>query len=303
MTERRPGLRVGTRRSPLALWQAREVIEALQRTDPRLLLEVRTVFTAGDRGAGPGGSTDFTGSIERMLEQGELDLAVHSAKDLPTVLPPALRIAACLPRADPRDALVLRSVDRLVELPDGARIGSSSARRKAELLARRPDLRVVEIRGNVDTRLERMRKLRLDGLVLACAGLDRLGRSDRVTERLDRHRFLPAPGQGAIAVETRKAGSPILRALSRIDHAPTRQAIFAERECARALGADCDSAVGILASVRAGRLTLRAAVYSSDGARCVSDRLEGPERHGRRLAQTLARRLLRQGAGALLEAP
>ncbi len=259
-------LRIGSRASPLALAQTELVVRALRRVRPDLQCDVEPIRTAGDRTRRSVGTLDFTDAITRRLVAGELDLGVHSTKDLPATPARGTCIGAYLRRGDARDCLVLRSDRTLRTLPHGARIGSSSARRRAQLLAIRPDVDVVPVRGNVGTRIGRIGPDGLDGIVLAAAGLRRLGWADRVTQFLPISTWLPAPGQGAIAVETRARDRGTRRVLASIDHAPTHASVEAERAVVRALGGDCDLPLGAFARIRAdGRLELRAALYSADG--------------------------------------
>jgi hydroxymethylbilane synthase len=255
-------LRIGTRGSPLALAQTDLVVRALGRARPELRCEILTVRTSGDRSQRTTGSLDFTDEITRRLRRGLLDLGVHSAKDLGA----RANVTAYLPRGDPRDCLVLRRKGSLRTLPRGARLGSSSLRRRAQLMALRPDLEIVPIRGNVGSRIERMVDQGLDGVVLAAVGLRRLGSADRISELLPTSTWLPAPGQGAIAIEVRDGARTAREAARALDHRPTRAAVEAERAVVRSLGGDCDLPLGAFARVRrAGHLELRAALFSSDG--------------------------------------
>jgi len=258
-------LRIGTRGSPLALAQTELVVRGLRRFAPRTTYEIVPISTRGDRIRRSAPALDFTDEIDRQLESGAIDLAVHSAKDLPARPQRAVHVAAYPRRADPRDCLVLRSAGAFASLPRGARIGSSSLRRRAQLLSERPDIEVVPLRGNVGTRLEQVRAGGLDGVMLAAAGLERLGWGDRITEYLPLSRWLPAPAQGTLAVEVRDRDREAHRAVVRLDHAPTRAAAEAERAVVRALGGDCDLPLGALARVRGPRLTLRAELFSVEG--------------------------------------
>lgn len=239
-------LRLGTRGSALALAQANEVARRLG--EP---VELVTITTAGDLDRARGDKSRWVGALEAALLAGEIDLAVHSAKDVPGELAPGTVIAATPSRADPSDVLV-------GELRPGARVGTSALRRRAQLLAARPDLVVRELRGNVDTRLAKRAAGEVDALVLAAAGLERLGRRDQADAVLD---FVPAAGQGVIAVQAR-AGSPAAAAAARADHPPTHAALDAERQVVRALGASCHTPVGVLA--RDG--TVRAFIGLPDGS-------------------------------------
>lgn len=292
-----PSLRVGTRGSPLALTQTQLVVRALQRRTPGLRIEVKTVTTQGDRSRRPRGSPDFTGAIEDALREGRIDAAVHSAKDLPAEDPTDLVIAAYPRRADVRDCWIAND-DR--PLPLGARVGTSSVRRIAQLHRWRPDLKVCEVRGNVGTRIRLSREGRVDAVVLAKAGVERLGRAGEVSGVLSLRWFLPSPGQAALAVQTR-ADDPRARSVVRtIDHRPTRAAVEAERCVAETLGASCNVPLGTLARVGNGRLSLSAEVLSTDGARTVRSRMDGSASSARNLGRRLGVALERAGARALL---
>lgn len=290
MTER---LRVGTRRSPLALVQTDLVLRALRRAVPHVTYEVVPLRTSGDRTPGSDRDLDFTDGIDRRLEEGEIDLAVHSAKDLPGRAVRAVEVAAYPRRADPRDCLILRVPGTFRSLPKGARLGSSSVRRQAQLLAARPDLEVVPVRGNIGTRIEKIESLGLDGVVLAAAGLIRLGWAGRISEYLPVPAWLPAPGQGAMAVEVRKGDRSVRRTVARIDHVATRAAVTAERAVVAALGGGCDLPLGALARVQDRQLRLRAAIFSRDGRRRFAAERSGTPataaRIGRELGRTLAK--------------
>ena len=269
-------LRLGTRGSALALAQARWVAERLPGA-----VEIVTITTAGDLRRAAGDKSRWTGALERALGEGEIDVAVHSAKDVPGELAPGTVIAAVPARADPRDVLV--GAPSLDALAAGARVGTSALRRRAQLLAVRPDLEVVDLRGNVDTRLGRLRDGEVDALVLAAAGLARLGRDDVVGAPLDGEVFVPAPGQGALLVQAREGTS-----LPAVDDAAARAALLAERAVAAALGASCQTAIGVHAAGSA----VRAFAGLPDGSEWLADTAES--------ADVLAERLLATGAAGLL---
>jgi hydroxymethylbilane synthase len=278
-------MRIGTRGSALALAQAGWVAERLGATAVLV-----TITTAGDNQAAVGDKSRWISSLERALLAGEIELAVHSAKDVPAELADGLELVAIPPRADPRDAIC--GAPSLAALPDGARVGTSSLRRAAQLRAARADLRIVEVRGNVDTRLRKLAAGEVDALVLALAGLERLGRTDEAGGILEE--LVPAAGQGALALEAR-AGSAVGAALSDAD---AWRCVSAERELTRALDASCDTSVGAHARMIDGeRAELRAWVGLPDGSAWVSDCVHGiPEGLGSRAAE----RLLSAGAGELL---
>jgi hydroxymethylbilane synthase len=291
-------VRVGTRRSALARIQTQKVVERLQRLAPRTAFEVVPIETTGDRDLRPGTSPDFTDAIDRALAAGEVDLGVHSAKDLPVRLDPRLRLLACPTREDPRDALVQNQRT----LPKEARVGSSSLRRRAQLLRWRSDLDVVELRGNVDTRLQLVESETLDAVILAVAGLRRLGREDAITSILPIPAFLPAPGQGALALVARAEDRSTGQLVSPIDDPATRAAVRAERAFALGLGATCQMPLAALARLDSDRLILAGEVLSADGRRDVSDRLEGAPGNPEQLGTGLAARLRARGAAELLRA-
>jgi hydroxymethylbilane synthase len=241
-------LRIGSRGSQLALWQANHVAGMLRGLGHQVEIEI--IKTTGDRlqdvtFAQVGSKGMFTKEIEEALGDGRIDLAVHSLKDLPTELPEPFALAAIPVRVDPRDAFVSAKHANLVALPQGARVGTSSQRRRAQLKGMRPDLDLVEFRGNVDTRLRKLAEGQVEAILLAAAGLDRLGRTDWIRERLDPKEFCPAAGQGALAIETRKDDAATMSALAFLDHADTRFAVMAERAALGALGGGCQVPIGI----------------------------------------------------------
>ncbi len=293
---------IGTRRSPLARAQTELVLRRLHRHRGTPRWSVRPMLTGGDRDRSIGSSPDFTDALDRALLNGEIDLAVHSAKDLPLVLPEGLAFAACPSREDPRDCLVLAPGERAAAPSRGARIGSSSTRRRAQLLRWRDDLEVVEIRGNVDTRLRRVGSGDLDGVVLAVAGLRRLGREAEIDRFLPVRDFLPAPAQGALAVLARDDDTEALRIARTLDDRPTRWAVDAERAFARTLGGDCSTPLGALAELDGRRLRLRGELLSPDGRRRLRARVAGDRDKAESLGEALGERLLALGAGSLLRA-
>lgn len=275
-------LRLGTRRSALALTQTEMMISAMRQARPDVAFEIVPMATEGDeRRDVPlqvlGGTGVFVKRLERALLAGTIDVAVHSLKDVPTQLEPGLVLAAIPERADPRDALVVAAEpvpsaaspacsieeiarSRLPELPYGARVGTSSQRRAAQLRALRDDIELGDVRGNVDTRLRKLDEGQFEALVLAAAGLDRLGRADRITRRLDPDELLPMVGQGALAIETRAADAIARDVAACLDHAETRACVDAERAFLAGLGGGCTLPIGALATFDAGVLRLRVAV-------------------------------------------
>jgi hydroxymethylbilane synthase len=299
-------LRIATRKSQLALWQAEHVAALLRRAHPEISVELLPMSTKGDRIldrslAAIGGKGLFIKELETALEDRRADLAVHSMKDLPGDLPSGLMIAAVLPRADARDALITRGPSRLEDLPLGARLGTSSLRRQAQLLAARPDLRIEGLRGNVNTRLQRLDDGELDAIVLACAGLLRLGLEARIAARLDPEVSLPAVGQGVIGIECRTEDSAAREALRALNDAATRIAVDAERAFAHKLGGSCQSPIAAHAQVDGESVSLVGLVAEPDGSRVLRHAISGSAANARLLGEQLAERVIAAGAGALLE--
>jgi hydroxymethylbilane synthase len=297
-------VRIATRASELALWQARYVAGRIEQELGRAT-ELVPLTTAGDRLRDmpltkAGGKGLFVKEIEDALLDGRADVAVHSAKDLPGESPPELVFAAFPERADPRDALVSRIAVRLDDLPRGARVGTGSARRSAQLLLSRPDLSIAPLRGNVPTRLAKLERERLDAVVLACAGLDRLGLADRIAERIDPLRLVPAVGQGALAIQARR-GDPLAAALAALADPATETRIAAERACQARLGADCNAALGAHALLADGRVTLRVRLLDTDGSKSIERTVEGDARDAASLGRSAAEQVLAAGGAALLE--
>ena len=300
-------LLVGTRGSALALWQTEHVIQRLKTAAPAMAIEVKMITTEGDMKRDRplskiGGKGLFVKEIEQALLAGEIDLAVHSLKDMPTEQPQGLTIGAVLERGDPRDALVTQEAGgRLSTLAAGARVGTSSLRRRAQLLAARPDLQVLDLRGNVDTRLRKMRAGEYDAVVLAAAGLIRLGHADAIGQILPVDTMLPAVGQGALCVEVRAGDDATSAMIAALDHPSTRQATQVERAFLHRLEGGCQVPVGAYAKVSADQIHLRGLVVSLDGTRIVRDEIRGPAAADGELGTELAERLLAVGADAILE--
>lgn len=296
---------MGTRGSALARWQTDWVVTRLKALVPDREFVVQVIKTVGDAVtdrplAQIGGRGVFTKEIETALLAGEIDLAVHSLKDLPTELPAGLTIGAITERGEVRDALVSRLGCGWRDLPPGARVGTSSLRRAAQLRAGRPDLQIVDLRGNVDTRLRKAMTDAYDAIVLAAAGLIRLGLSDRITEYLPLAVMLPAVGQGALAVEVRASDREIGGLVLRLDHAPTRAATTAERAFLRALGGGCQVPVAAYGEVSGGTLHLRGLIASPDGRRVIRGETTGEARQAVPVGSELAGRLLAEGGQELL---
>jgi len=297
---------IGTRRSKLALWQAEWVHARLRELEPELAVSLKRIKTTGDKIldtplASIGGKGLFVKEIEEALLRGEIDLAVHSMKDVPTRLPAGLEILAIPEREDPRDVLITRNKVSLARLVPGSRIGTSSLRRQAQLLHYRPDLSIQILRGNLDTRLRKLEAGEYDGIILAAAGIKRLGWSDRVTEYLSPDVCLPAIGQGALALEGRTDDGFVREVVARLDHHPTRIAVTAERAFLERLEGGCQVPIAAHAAITNGTLTLSALIAGVDGRRLVRDSVQGPMRDAHRLGVELAERLLARGGDEILK--
>lgn len=298
-------LRIGTRGSTLAKWQAEFVRkQILEKTGADC--EIVTIKTTGDKlqqapFAQIAGKGVFIKELEEALLDETVDLAVHSVKDIPTDVPSRLCFPAVCRRGDIRDCLVGANGATLNSLRRGARVGTSSLRRQSQLRYFRPDLDVRELRGNVDTRLRKVDSGEYEAVMLAKAGLDRLGLSGRITETMEPEKFLPAVGQGAIAIQARLKDEELGDALGVLDDAPTRQAIMAERALLAALEGGCQVPMGAWARVERGELVMDAVVCSADGRQRVKQRGTGPPERARELGQQVAQMLIDAGAGSILE--
>lgn len=295
---------LGTRGSTLARWQADLVRRSLEGRSPELEVRTEIVRTRAEnfpeRPLEEIGVGVFTKELDDALRREEIDLAVHSLKDLPSRLEPDLAVAAVLARESPFDVFVSANGTPVRSLPERARIGTGSPRRRAQLLAIRPDLEVTALRGNVGTRLEKIASEGLAGTILAHAGLRRLGREDVVTEVLSADDFVPAVGQGAIAVVTRASDERTRAALASLEDPPTRTAIKAERAFLRELRGGCQVPAGAYAEVAGGKLRVRAVIASVDGRELVRGNREGPAADAEAIGLSLARDLLRDGGARLL---
>lgn len=296
-------LRIGTRGSRLALWQANHVAERLRAVAGARPVELVEIQTVGDQVrdvplAQIGGEGVFTKEIQRALVSNSVDVAVHSLKDLPTIPVDGLVLAAVPERGPVDDVVVSRKHATFDQLPLGAVLASSSLRRKAQVLRRRPDLRIVDIRGNVETRLRKLADQELDALILARAGLERLGLAEAITEVLDW--MLPAVGQGALGLECRADDADALMLLRRLDHQATHQAVLTERGLLRTLGGGCQVPIGTRTRIADGMLHVRAVVVSPDGQRAIEGQLEGPAEDAESLGAALAQDLIGRGARAIL---
>jgi hydroxymethylbilane synthase len=297
-------LRLGTRASPLARWQAEWVASRL--TANGLAVELVPITTQGDLKSGPlgqiGGQGLFTKELQRALLDGQIDLAVHSCKDLPTAAVEGLVIAAVPERESTADVLIAHQASSIESLPPAARVGTGSLRRKAQLLHLRPDLMVEDIRGNVETRVRKLDEGHFDAIVLAEAGLKRLGLADRITQVIPRTAMLSAVGQGALAIECRASDQQTRSSVAPLDHLPTHQAIVAERTLLSELRAGCLAPVGALARVESQRLVLDAVVLSPDGKRRLAANGTAAIADALELGQQVAEQLLAQGAADLIAA-
>jgi len=298
-------LRIATRKSALALWQAEHVAAALREAHPGLTVELVPLSTRGDEIldrslATIGGKGLFLKELELAMLEGRADLAVHSLKDVPAELEPGFALPAILPRADAADAFVSNAHMSLATLPQHARVGTSSLRRQAQLRALRPDLQLLDLRGNVGTRLAKLDAGGYDAIVLACAGLERLGMATRIRGRLAAPDWLPAPGQAAIAIEAREDQPATLRLLAALDDAETRLAVTAERALNRALGGSCTVPVAAWCVVGEHGLHLRGMVGDVESGRLIHAEASGRDDQALALGEEVAQRLFAQGAAELL---
>jgi len=300
-------VRIATRKSELALWQARHVAEKLQALDLIDDVQLVPLSTRGDEILDRslqkiGGKGLFIKELEVAMLEDRADVAVHSMKDVPWDLPDNMCIGAVLQRADPADALVARDeIDTLAALPQGARIGTSSLRRQAQLRHVRPDLVIEPVRGNVETRLRKLDEGRFHAVILAAAGLKRLGMGERITGILDADDCLPAVGQGAIGIECRADRDEVREVLSAVEHIGTRRCIDAERSFAERLKASCESPLAAYAELRDGEMYLRGVVANPDGSQLLRSSVRGGQADGVRLGHDLAHDMTAKGALELLE--
>lgn len=290
---------IGTRGSDLAIIQTEIVKAAILAIDSDIQIDISIIKTEGDKNMSPipldtVGKGWFTKEIEKTLLDGSIDLAVHSLKDLPEELPEGLGIAAITKRGDVRDVLVSKNRVKLADLPAGAIIGTDSSRRRLQVLHLRNDLQVESVRGNVNTRLKKLHQGNYDALVLAAAGLQRLNMEKEITEYFDPTTFIPAPGQGALAVETRINDTALNNFLDKINHIPTTTATKAERAFAAAIGGGCKLPVGAYAICQNDRFTLYGMMASLDGTTYVIDQTNGPCVEAKALSKALANKILRQ---------
>ncbi|HEY8346037.1 MAG TPA: hydroxymethylbilane synthase [Symbiobacteriaceae bacterium] len=300
-------VRVATRGSQLALTQTRWVVDRLREVCPDVAFDIVTFKTTGDKVLNValsqiGGKGLFTKELEEALLDGRADIAVHSLKDMPTELPEGLKLGCVPQREDPRDVLITRDGRRLADLPPGARVGTSSLRRLAQFRAMRPDLEYVPIRGNVDTRLRKLDEGQVDALVMAAAGLQRMGLAHRITEYLDPAICLPAPGQGALAIEIRAGDDAIGQMVARIHDEAAAVEVRAERALLAKLQGGCQVPVGVLAERRGDSLRLQGLIAAPDGSQVIRHAAEGPADAPEQLGEAVAQWLLDHGGRRILEA-
>ena len=305
-------LRIGSRSSALALWQANHVAERLWQLHG-IETEIVRIRTSGDRmqsapvaqinepiGAEFGGKGIFIKELEDALLANTVDLAVHSMKDVPTEIPVGLAFPAITRREDPRDCLISFTGRSLKGLPPGARVGTSSLRRQAQLRHHRPDLDVIDLRGNVDTRVKKLDAGECDAIVLAIAGINRLGLAGRISQVLAEEVMLPAVGQGALGIETRATDRPTAELVAPLDHWESRACVTAERALLQALQGGCQVPLGAIATLRDGALHLEAGVFSATGSQSVRRSENGPPEEAQQVGIKLADAMIRQGAGEIL---
>lgn len=299
-------VRIATRESQLAMWQANHIKDLLLAANPELNCEIVGMTTLGDRNkvtplGQMGGKGVFVKELETGLLDGSVDIAVHSMKDVPGELPAGLAIVAMAERADPHDAFVSNSYKTLGDLPDGAVIGSSSLRRVLQLKAAYPSLAFKDLRGNIDTRLSKLDDQQYDGIILAVAGLTRIGQGARVTDSISSNDCLPSAGQGAVGIECREGDTRILTILGAINHNATFHGVSAERRVTLKLGATCNLPVAVFATRDKNEsILIRAFVADTEGAEVISEEISGPTADAFDLADTLGERLLSRGAARLM---
>ncbi len=297
---------IGTRGSQLALWQANWVKATIAEKHPGLTVEIAIIKTRGDRIldvplAKVGGKGLFVKEIEEALLDGRIDIAVHSMKDMPADIPPGLCIGAVPKREEPRDVLITRSGLPLQRLGHGARIGTSSLRRSAQLLNTRPDVKIVPLRGNIDTRLKKLETESLDAIVLAAAGIRRMELAHRITQILDESIMLPAVGQGALCIETRQTDPRIAELTDALNHRPTRQVVMGERAFLNRLEGGCQVPIAGHGNIADDVFTLTGLVCDVDGSHLIKQTLSGPAEQSERIGLDLAEALLARGAGDILD--
>ena len=301
----RKEIRIGTRASALALWQAEWVKAELEKKYPGMTVSLTKIKTTGDKIldvplAQVGGKGLFVKEIEEAMLEGEIDIAVHSMKDVPTFFPDGLHLSCITKREDPRDALLTRNNVTFNNLPKGANVGTSSLRRQAQLMHVRPDFVIHQLRGNVDTRLRKLKEGQFDAIILAAAGVKRLGLADNVSEYIDPEISLPAIGQGALGIECRVDDRELNDLIAFFNHADTRTCVTGERALLRRLEGGCQVPIACYGQIKGGALHLTGLVGSVDGKRIIKDSLEGAPEKAEKLGVTLAEKLLSRGADVIL---
>lgn len=296
---------IGTRQSLLALWQSNHIASLLRKQYPDCQVSLKKIVTKGDRIldvplAQIGGKGLFTKEIETELLDGTVDLAVHSLKDMPTVLPEGLCLTAITTRANVGDAFVSNKYASFSELPQGAVLGTSSLRRKAQLLAVRPDLKIVDLRGNVDTRLRKLDEGQMDAIILAAAGLERLGHADRIREIIPTTVCLPAVGQGALAIECRSDNKEVREMLAFLNDLSTKQATDAERAFLGLIEGGCQVPIGVHAEVENDNVKIEAVIASLDGSKILRNNITGPAANAADLGRKLGQQMLAEGGEQIL---
>jgi hydroxymethylbilane synthase len=303
---KRTKLVIGTRSSKLALWQANYIADCIRAEYPGVEVELRHIVTTGDKIldvplAKIGGKGLFTKELENAMLANEIDLAVHSLKDMPTQLPEGLFLVAITERMDPGDALISPKYGNIDELPHGAKVGTSSLRRKAQLLKYRPDLVICDLRGNLDTRLKKMETENLDAIILAVSGLKRLGWNDLITQVIPSEICLPAVGQGALAIEARCNDPEVCSMVEFLNHQHTRWAVEAERTYLAEAEGGCQIPIGVYGQIVEDTLLLEAVILSVDGKRQIRQSISGSPTDGKELGRTLAQDMLAKGGREILQ--
>lgn len=298
-------LRIATRKSPLAWWQANYVKQILQNHHPLLHIELIGLLTSGDKHTDVelnqiGGKSLFVKELQTALLENRADIAVHSIKDLSVTPCPGITLAAVCQREDPRDVFIANQYKRWQDLPIGAVVGTASPRRQAQLQAKRADIMPKMLRGNVGTRLDKLDRGEYDAIILACAGIKRLQLSERISQYLEPEEFLPAIGQGALGIECRRSDTQTQALIQCLDHPPSHQCINAERAVNFTLGGDCYTPIGAYARIQADILYLDAMVASIDGQLILREHSQGPIADAEQIGADLAKKLLTRGAAQLL---
>ena len=301
----RKEIRIGTRASALALWQAEWVKSELEKKYPGMTVSLTKIKTTGDKIldvplAKVGGKGLFVKEIEEAMLRNEIDIAVHSMKDVPTFFPDGLHLGAITKREDARDALLSRNKVKFKDLPKGAKVGTSSLRRQTQLMSVRPDFVIEQLRGNVDTRLRKLKEGQYDAIILAAAGVKRLGLAENVTEYIDAEVSVPAIGQGALGIECRVDDRELNDLIAFFNHAESRVCVTGERALLRRLEGGCQVPIACYGQIKNGQLSLVGLVGSVDGKRIIKNSIEGPQAEAERLGVELAEMLLKRGADVIL---